>query len=625
MEDSTKNQLPYEILRHVLSNLEKRSDLKQCQLTCRQWYQASTEQLYESVMANHEKRITAFIQAVTNSSIVGRSVKKIDVGSMFYKKEKELVTWDKQDLLTHILDYCPNLVQLQAVIPEKTMWIRLMYAAINGQLEFLEELPLPEHDQIENYVYTALAFKKTLKTLVLCDARRFENPSGREINNFRAYQALLQQLRTFPNLRKLKILHHTNIALQGLDSVIQDCPRLQALDIAIYPLLDDINNQGSSNNQLIKDILDRTQPRQNIKEVSGIWDFMDNDNPVRYFMHKFPKLERIQFRFGSRPDLRPVPAYNISAQIMSQFWKYLSTIPFVQVECAFRKEGSTFVDTFVDYMKNSKYDGGIGIDYAFRTKPEIQKMLFQRHPTITSKLNATFHFEAGEYNNNELPHMELIKKAGFMIQNLNVSHMWEIQTTTGAREEDEHIYDLAHGFWLDDILENCSQLKDLAIYQPGYISLKKSTTGTPMYPSLEKLFISNLFARSSDTVISDLSKRLPSLKHLHLLYYEEETKNIVTINMQYTHFDMLIWDKSSTIHGSSGNDWKFYLKLTTHEAGETYWEGSELGLKSSSREAYTKSSKMQGVIYFDIRCNSIKVFWIKFDNFVSRKHVLNLC
>jgi hypothetical protein len=82
------------------------------------------------------------------------------------------------------------------------------------------------------------------------------------------FNRLRQQLHQFPNLSHLKIWRSTFDGLESFDSVINDCQRLESLDIEICPA-DDSSDEDNDEIVSINDIPLIIKVHPSIKRISG--------------------------------------------------------------------------------------------------------------------------------------------------------------------------------------------------------------------------------------------------------------------------------------------------------------------------------------------------------------------
>lgn len=143
--------LPFEILDKIFKHLPD-TDLLQCQLVNKNYYGASVELLYSDITLTWY-RPNHFIRTVVNNPKLSNYLKKIDVQWHLSKPEGNEV-WERYSLLGALLLYCPNIQELRATSLGPGVWVRLMYAAKEGQLAHLKELSVTRVAEIDNYTHT---------------------------------------------------------------------------------------------------------------------------------------------------------------------------------------------------------------------------------------------------------------------------------------------------------------------------------------------------------------------------------------------------------------------------------------------------------------------------------------
>ena len=110
------------------NNYLKTADLLQCQLTCKEWYQASADLLYSDIEISTSERSRLYGRTISNSTSLGARLKILDTKRLFItKKENEL--WDEHGLLNKLIRHCPNLLKMYSQAQDSSFWYRLTHAA----------------------------------------------------------------------------------------------------------------------------------------------------------------------------------------------------------------------------------------------------------------------------------------------------------------------------------------------------------------------------------------------------------------------------------------------------------------------------------------------------------------
>lgn len=614
----TVSDLPIEILTQIFYHVKSNADLLQCQQTCRCWYQASKESLYESIYFGSEPRTSALMRTLNDSPNLGKFIKNVQ----FNRGKANLDTPSAQQLL----QLCSNIENISAFVPDDAFYKGLVQAARQGQLSCLQRLPDHHSGSVESmevYLNVALEFQTTLKGLAY-DQMIYSDLGGDM--HLKIYSKLAQNLKRFKELQDLKIVRVASFFGRGLcdlDPLIQDVPLLKTLTAVFYPtnhfrgplptdvftsmhgapLAGDIFSTISN-----KDI----KPRPDIESFYGIWESMNTDDVVTYFMAKFTNLKMVNIGYLRDP---PQP-YDISLPVVYKWIEYLSKIPSVKVECALKKKEA--LDAWIQFIQNDPSGKKIGITYEWVSNLDHYKLTFRKKKDTS--LTVTISYPEGSM---DLPHKDILEKVGQHIERILISNMQNIQRNISSRRDNPQQYDMVYGHWLSHLLHNCLSLKDLLIYTPGKIRLDDSNM--EQHQALEKLSISHVYAEIGDTVLPDLSRRLPSLKYLDLFYFGERNE-VTTIQMPDSSLDTITWGKRSHYVGigtvTTQENWKFYLKVKT-ATQEQFFMGDKVRLYPSDQEAYTNA--LQERQCFDIQCKSIKHLVIRYkDSFVDQKYTLDM-
>ncbi|KAI9363771.1 hypothetical protein BD770DRAFT_407333 [Pilaira anomala] len=84
------------------------TDLLQCQLTNKEWYQASVDLLYSEV------------DVLTL---------KLFAPNGYSSRKKDNKLWDQHSLLNKLFQYCPSLLEIYSMTQDYSFWYPISYAA----------------------------------------------------------------------------------------------------------------------------------------------------------------------------------------------------------------------------------------------------------------------------------------------------------------------------------------------------------------------------------------------------------------------------------------------------------------------------------------------------------------
>jgi hypothetical protein len=184
----------------------------------------------------------------------------------------------------------------------------------------------------------------------------------------------------------------------------------------------------------------------------------------------------------------------------------------------------------------------------------------------------------------------------------------------------EYAYDMASGFWLNELLDSCSSLRELTLVELFFITLSKNEMKKNM--PLEKLILINLDTTTGDTIMENLSTMLPSLNYLYITHLTKPTKFNLKLKMGTTAFDTLVWE--NTINQIVDHNYKFYLRIITALNGrKPFLVGSERSIDMCSSKEISQATKNTASLVFDIRCQSLKYFHLKVDGVFDKVYDLS--
>jgi hypothetical protein len=221
--------LPIDIWECIFSHLNDSSDFLKSQLICRATNQNSTRKLYSDIHIKSEIQARLFIRTIKNSTILTPLVTSVTSSGA--------ENWKSEDLFDNVMVYCPNVVKIDPHFHYMSLWLRLIHAACNNQLQYLEYLPSPNPSSMESmelYYLAAQAFHRSLKRLLLTtDQSLYQSDNGLILA--KPYNNMLKCLTSFSNVVEITLYHHSNQGILYLDSIIEKLPRLKKLDASVYP------------------------------------------------------------------------------------------------------------------------------------------------------------------------------------------------------------------------------------------------------------------------------------------------------------------------------------------------------------------------------------------------------
>ncbi|KAI8049334.1 hypothetical protein BDF21DRAFT_468979 [Thamnidium elegans] len=514
-------QLPFELLQLIFIQLTNQ-DLLQCQLTCKRWNQVSAELFYSNIKMKNTHRYYEYTCTIKNSPRLARFLKYVDIGYTLGNQLGE--TYDLNDLLSTVVENCPNLLELRGIEPNYSFWTRLTYAANQGQLLRLRRLPKPTNNCIESYIYTALSFKKTLNSLVLCGQPGYY--SLRKFNYATSYQIIFNSIKEFSNLQDLVVGHYTDQLLSYWDAWIDNCHYLKSLTVSLF---------YTTQRELIRKP-DR-EPNKSILQRSDIqkldchWEIIKCDEQLKYIIHKFPKLQDLKVVFDPHleNDQKRISNY-LSSSVMVEFLQYASTIPKINIGFDINKE--YVIDIFTRPKKLATSFETVLIEYSDNDQNQDKWTchLLDKSFEVEFVLNETI---------TELPHVSFLSKVGNRIRSLTIDYRYD----RWDPPEFAAYNNICGDSWVYQALQLCPQLQEFTMRDP--VELADQTDITFQHVELKSFSVSEVEMDSSLEFLERLSSNAPNLGELHLTYTEESIityHQVVRINMPFTSFSIVTWN-----------------------------------------------------------------------------------
>ncbi|KAI8049335.1 hypothetical protein BDF21DRAFT_404659 [Thamnidium elegans] len=532
-------QLPLKILKFTFAHLEIK-DLLQCQCTCKQWYEASVKLVYFNVKINSTQKSILYTRTITNSPRLAKYLQIINVGNLLTRKIDEAT--DLDNLLNVIIQHCPGLLEFHGDEVDFTVWTRLTYAGNQGQLACLQRIPPPTFKNIDDYIYTALSFKKTLTTVTLC--REPEIFIHSHFSYSSSLQTLFDNIKNFSSLQHLKVGHYNIKFFSYWDTLIQDCPNLKSLTVRLYP---------ESQYEPVKEASWPIQQRYDIENLECDWEIIRCDQQLMYIMYKFPKLHSLKVTYDrDSPHSRLRATSCLSFKIICQFLQYASAIPSININFGLFTEHLAYV--WVNFMRMENNFRAVNIEY--------------KHQSLSSKIS-TMHlekslsmleFEVNLYDQH-VPHLIFLKRAGSVIRSLTIGKLCNMLDRLSRRSK---IYNLIKGdSWIYQTLQLCPQLQELTLDRP--VNLETAPDVTFQHTELKSFTVTKITYNIQLDFLSRLSSNAPNLQELHLRYVEGSNRldfQVITINMPFTRFRLLTWTSLANPNFVV-DTLDYYIKLNT--------------------------------------------------------------
>ncbi|KAI8979046.1 hypothetical protein BDF20DRAFT_835112 [Mycotypha africana] len=286
MQQQAWQNLPVEILRKIFSNLS--TEAKECQLTCRHWYEEARKRLYYSVKLESTFQATLFVRSLISSTVEHKQSSEYlqdqqgygenhqqEVTMSFirntnfakarrprYHKEQKLLEeeskdivgkyvrrlylkhifsphlrhWDAYDVLSNLVTYCPYTEEVILLDkPFRNFWVKLMSVRYEGYWQCLKRVSYPyRENEIEFYLLAILACRHTIEDILLCDQLTNRPRGDADYIYEKEYYQVASKLHEFTNLKTLTVKRHTHESIMKFNDMIDACPLLTELSITLY-------------------------------------------------------------------------------------------------------------------------------------------------------------------------------------------------------------------------------------------------------------------------------------------------------------------------------------------------------------------------------------------------------
>ncbi|KAG2233929.1 hypothetical protein BDF21DRAFT_396817 [Thamnidium elegans] len=565
--------LPHEVLTLTFGYL-RIEDLLQCQLTSKQWHQASVTHLYSSQYLSSDQTAALYVRTISNSPQLGKYLNSI-VFDMF-EKNSEGILFDKDGILDAIIQYCPFVTRIEYFKEDPQFWAQLMHAATQGQLSRLKSLPEPSSTSLRLYIFTALLFKNSLVSLLLRDD---DYSFGPQLAHLGAYRTLCDQIDQFKNLEDLHLDFLCDKHLSYFDGLIDKCHHLKE-----FTLGENIKKIIQLPNELEPTI----RPRPDIHSFECNWKVIHAESQLKYVIRKFPNLKKLTIWYGS--EMNGDNILNYTRDTLTKFIRYAISIPYFDVRIDANNED--LLNIWAEFIKTKNGSKRLTIEY--------QNMLSNscNNIELSSESGIQLVFPLVT-NDDEPPHIRFFSRVGETVQSIVISQSDSIPRINGERS--------ATIDWLFDILQLCPLMEEITMYNPSSLSPSRNTL---KYHSVKRLNIEGFEYTNSNNFLNCVSLNLPNLNQLYFVFYfvKKGYTEPITIHVPHTSLDLLSWHEKSYELGSFRGT-EVYIKLKT-DGGIKFYVGIRNKLFEIDSDRYLFFSKHTR---FDINCKHLKELRIRRD------------
>ncbi|KAI9347073.1 hypothetical protein BD770DRAFT_395848 [Pilaira anomala] len=555
-------ELPLEVLMLTFGFLET-EDLVQCQLTNKEWYEASVELLYSKVFVYHRLALEKYVRTISSSARLGSHLKSLYTEYVFLTFGMTNEKLNDHELLEVIIRQCPNILELSHWKEDVSCWEQITQAVIQGRLSHLQRLPSPTSKTLEHYLCVALLLKKTLAWLAAVDDF-FDYGSDLKYSKF--YQKLLDQVKEFKNMKCFDLVYESNKLLSDFDTLIEDCPNLERLSLTFCPSKEERRILSEPKKAIVI-------PRPDICELRCEWWIIESENQIRYLMQKFPKLRWLYVMFGEFG--RRTGVTRCPLNVLLEFLHYVIAIPkfFVEVEVR-RHDLANIWNNLIDADDRFK---DVAIDYFTNFQSRDINNL-----KLTTKLS-TIHF-ALNIRDIESPQIMFFSEVGSRIRSLRIENLSWLHSSSAVHRKLSKRLD-----WIFHILQLCPSVQELSMYGNIY-KIPATNDGVPQHTEVKKVTVFNVnLPTKSVAFLEYLSFKLPNMNQLYLTCDSDrnEFPKPVKINMPNTSLDVLTWrDVPSNYLIES--ELEVYIKLKTTSTGIKFYLGNKACLSEIDQQQYER-------------------------------------
>ncbi|KAI9342705.1 hypothetical protein BD770DRAFT_398523 [Pilaira anomala] len=556
--------LPFEILTVAFSYLET-SDLLECQLTSKGWYEASVGYLYSKVVITTSEGSRLYARTLLNSLRLGNYLKSFRTGILFNVSRYKPI-WDEHGLIDILVQKCPNLLQILTWSAGSPFWKRISQALTQGQLPKLQELQLCEGKCLESYIQTILLLKKTLVSIWISDGGQY---CGMDLDRSNAYRILLQEISEFKKLQYLTLRYYSNKQLSYYDSLMDDIPLLKGLTISHY---------ATVRTKMIVEPGKPINPHPNVRNLNCSWDLINNESQLRYVIQKFPKLQHLVVDH----DIFLGGDNTVDSSAVIEFLSHvISLVLEFKIELQLKYEDAIIVWTKLISM-NERYKDTILI-YHYNEEPFSDDIIFH-----VEKKTLVIKFPVHK-DDVVFPHIKFLSTTGGRIQSLTLNT--DDNPISGLEEPTDFYINFDNLNWTIGILKLCPSLQQLTLTNDS-ANASCFSDDVPLNTNVKKLTVVNVVDENVP-LLNDISVIHPTIKHVRIYNNSLDNHNCrespIIINIKNASLELLSW-VSTTYQDDMNEEFKAYIKLTTRK-GPKYYTGDINGLLPISAKSYKIASK----------------------------------
>jgi hypothetical protein len=528
--------LPAEIIAKIAKEIESHQDIKQFQLTCKNWAPLAQQQLYADIELVTEHQLRAFTENITSNPSLGLFVERLRISTVSHlfrfmdyyagttytpsRQEFYFANWDEycakpRDYFAKLTEYCPNVRQILDTRGfGERFWKLLIRTLQEGKWNqvHLIEPPTASSGNLVYYGKAVWEIRDRLTELQISDElHQLVAWHGQDMGSS---HSVAEKILAFPKVQNLTLMKEERCSyIYNFNEYIDNCVSLKRLTVHCQHLDEDSEEDIMFKEHRILSNIFTIKQQHAVKKLDIVLSLINNDT-LAYIVRKFPSLSAL--RLIHYKSLKTECSYEINRQ----FLEYASKIPFIQIKYLEMKNMCELLPiTFKDRIKYGKRETIFEIEYCspprnrnrnFRIEEE--RNYFNHRCRIdalsiwdndkNSTCNIDIFLDVPEYYcGSALPHVTLIENLGNEITSLQL----KCQTKTGM------FTNIARDYFLDHILANCFQMERLNL--DGAFLVHCSPT-LPVKKHLNSLVLYNCDIYPG--LFKELSPLLPSLGSLQL-------------------------------------------------------------------------------------------------------------
>ncbi|GAA5814140.1 hypothetical protein MFLAVUS_007633 [Mucor flavus] len=610
------DNLPQEVLLKILQEVESTypPEVLQCQLTCRAWKQISQVLFYSSLNLHTFTDAQKALSTVTAYNL-NHAVKKVSFEGLLVQSPK------MEQFFPLFFGTCPYVTSIESdYTRDESLWTKLLRECYKGTLTKVETLPVTDLNRdsgIKIYGYVAMELCSTLSIVQIWDWPK-SDPS------FQNNQVALN-LHKFPRLKRLTAYVCGVYNASKVAPLIQECKQLEYLSIINHP-----DRRVFYSHAGFDQYVPPPAPMTGIKTIETDMVTM-TPNMIDQLIYVFPNLTKLTLNpttesdFSLENDLdeeisfmarMQLEGYRIPRDIWPKFISHVyNNVSTFELSALFPIDMNQVVLISMQNQQFKDQGGLLRIVYVRRNNfLEIEPYVGISSAENLIKIVYETRDRYDARNIDEparLPHMDLVESVGNKFKRLHVS----ISPAVHFGDENGLLYSLASGYFLDHVLEYCTELTELTISSAHIVDCNPDYAVSNSVTTLR--LIECLVCPS---VLLQLSQRLPRLTDFVFCYscfvsmagQVLQTNKSISIDLSYTTLNSLSLEFLNRIYGDCT---EFHLKINRLNEIVYYTGKVSKEFNKCTKLAYQESLDYNSSVSIEINCVDLKSMFLETTHF----------